>query len=141
MESQIQEEAENEQIDLTSDTIYQFAISHYKNIEICDFTIFSYDYRQVCNLNKYFYNYECKDVLKKRKIQNIIISFYNTFYELDDADRIIFFLIKNTYHFFLKTFIESYYNRTLTTIYFNKNKSVYIDKLELDEVFIKKHFF
>jgi hypothetical protein len=120
---------------LNSSNVYQYAIKHYKNIEMCDYNEFIKDYRQVATLNKYFYNYELNRVIKTQRVLNVLISFYNVFYEETEADRLLFFFIKPEYQKYVKVLLLEYFHRCPEHVFITPKEIIHVHELPVDEEF------
>lgn len=120
---------------INSSNVYQYAIKHYKNIDLCDYNEFIKDYRLAISLNKYFYNYELNKNIKGQRVVNVLISFYNVFYEVQEADRLLFFFIKPEYRKYIKVLLIHYFHRCPEHVVITPKEIIHVHELPIDEEF------
>lgn len=89
---------------LTESNYLLYAIKHYNNPNCSTSEEFEEDIGRIAYIKKLFNRYQLTGVLKERLILNHIIVFYNMF-GIVPATRLMFFMIGEEHHSYLKTFL------------------------------------
>jgi len=89
---------------LNNQNYIMFAMKHYENPHCTGLEEFYDDLNRIKYLKRLFKKYLVSDTLKERLILNHIIIFYNVF-DMENANRLLFFKIEEEFHSVLKTFL------------------------------------